>query len=77
MMPIEKGKIRLVRNKRSRSRKGSLSNRMGKMRKSINNIKNIIPNRKRINLKIKLKIGLLARKNRRNDSILFTIFSNI
>jgi hypothetical protein len=76
-MPIEKRKIRLVRNKRSRNRKGSLSNRMKKMRKSISNIKSIVPNRKRINLKIKLKIGLLARKNRRNDSILFTIFSNI
>jgi|688.fasta_scaffold119535_1 hypothetical protein len=76
-MPIEKRKIRLVRNKRSRNRKGSLSNRMKKMRKSISNIKSIVPNRKRINLKIKLKINLLARKNQRNDSILFTVFSNI
>lgn len=65
-MIIEKRRVRLVRSKKSINQKVSQSKRVKKMNKSK---KKIVPRRKKINLKIKLKIELLVRKNLRNDII--------
>lgn len=59
-------KIRLVKNKRSINPKVSQKK---KMKKTKRDLRSIVPKRRKTNLKIKLKIDLLARKSLKNDFI--------